>query len=166
MDLEKTMRNAFRAFALLVLTALICVGPVSRDTTAAPADSSPESQIRALIQMQADAWNRGDIDAFMTAYWKSDETAFVGASGLTRGWQAVLDRYHKNYPDRAAMGYLKFSNLEIHLLCPDAAFAIGQFQLQRENDKPAGIFTLDFKKFAEGWRIVVDHTTAFPAITH
>jgi ketosteroid isomerase-like protein len=116
--------------------------------------------------MQADAWNRGDIDTFMTAYWKSDETAFVGASGMTRGWQAVLDRYHKNYPDRAAMGHLTFSNLEIHLLCADAAFAIGQFQLQRENDKPAGIFTLDFKKFPEGWRIVVDHTTAFPATAH
>jgi ketosteroid isomerase-like protein len=157
------MRNAFRAFALLVLTALICVGTVSRDATAAGADSAPESQIRGLIEMQANAWNRGDIDTFMTAYWKSDETAFVGASGMTRGWQAVLDRYHKNYPDRAAMGHLTLSNLEIHLLCADAAFAIGQFQLQRENDKPAGIFTLDFKKFPEGWRIVVDHTTAFPA---
>lgn len=160
------MRHTFRAFALLVLTALIFVGPVSRDTTAAPADSSQESQIRALIQIQADAWNRGDIDTFMTAYWKSEETAFVGASGLTRGWQAVLDRYHKNYPDRKAMGHLTFSNLEIHLLCRDAAFAIGQFQLERESDKPAGIFSLDFKRFPEGWRIVVDHTTAFPVPSH
>lgn len=160
------MRHAFRVFALLLATALACFGLQPQGATAVPAEPSSESQIRALIEMQADAWNRGDIETFMTAYWKSDETAFVGANGLTRGWQAVLDRYHKNYPDRAAMGHLTFSNLEIHLLCADAAFAIGQFQLQRENDKPAGIFTLDFKKFPEGWRIVVDHTTAFPVPNH
>ena len=160
------MRHAFWVFALLLATALACFGPQPQGATAVPAEPSSESQIRALIEMQADAWNRGDIETFMTAYWKSDETAFVGANGLTRGWQAVLDRYHKNYPDRAAMGHLTFSNLEIHLLCADAAFAIGQFQLQRENDKPAGIFTLDFKRFPEGWRIVVDHTTAFPVPNH
>jgi ketosteroid isomerase-like protein len=159
------MRYAFQKFLFLLLIAVVVFAfpPRLANATAAASDASPESQIRALIEMQADAWNRGDIDTFMTAYWKSDETAFVGASGMTRGWQAVLDRYHKNYPDRAAMGHLTLSNLEIHLLCADAAFAIGQFQLQRENDKPAGIFTLDFKKFPEGWRIVVDHTTAFPA---
>jgi ketosteroid isomerase-like protein len=68
------------------------------------------------------------------------------------------------------MGQLTFSALEIHLVCPDAAFAIGQFQLERENDKPAGIFTLNFRKFPEGWRIVADHTTAFaspgPSTSH
>jgi ketosteroid isomerase-like protein len=160
------MPYAFRTFVLLLAISLISFALQPQGATAAPADPSSESQIRALIEVQADAWNRGDIDTFMTAYWKSDETVFVGASGLTRGWQAVLDRYHKNYPDRTAMGHLTFSNLEIHLLCADAAFAIGQFQLQRENDKPAGIFTLDFKKFPEGWRIVVDHTTAFPVPSH
>jgi ketosteroid isomerase-like protein len=156
------MRHAFRTLAMLLLTLITCVG-VWRLTnaTATSADSSPESEIRAQIELQADAWNRGDIDAFMNTYWNSDQTAFVGANGMTRGWQGVLDRYHKNYPDRAAMGHLTFSGLEIHMLCPDAAFAIGQFHLQREKDNPEGIFTLTFKKFPEGWRIILDHTTAF-----
>ncbi|MFZ0885288.1 MAG: nuclear transport factor 2 family protein [Candidatus Acidiferrales bacterium] len=155
------MQNVFRILALSLLISAIGFSAASGFAVAAPPDSSPESQIRALLETQTDAWNRGDIDAFMTGYWKSDQTAFVGANGLTRGWQGLLDRYHKNYPDRAAMGHLTFSDLEIHVLCPDAAFAIGQFHLQRVNDAPAGIFTLDFKKFPEGWRIVVDHTTAF-----
>ncbi|HEY4877665.1 MAG TPA: nuclear transport factor 2 family protein [Candidatus Acidoferrales bacterium] len=133
-------------------------------------DASEQAQIRTLLQNQTEAWNRGDIDAFMAGYWRSEETAFVGASGITRGWQSVLERYKKSYPDRRAMGQLTFSGLEIHLVCADAAFAIGQFQLERENDKPAGIFTLNFRKFPEGWRIVADHTTAFaspaPSTTH
>jgi ketosteroid isomerase-like protein len=160
------MRFALRMLLFLALVLVAVFGVVSRFANAAPADESAESQIRTQIEMQADAWNRGDIDAFMTTYWKSEETAFVGANGMTRGWQGVLDRYHRNYPDRKSMGHLTFSNLEIHLLCPDAAYALGQFQLQRENDAPAGMFTLDFKKFPEGWRIVLDHTTAFAAQAH
>jgi ketosteroid isomerase-like protein len=159
------MRFVLRV-TMFLLSAVVLLGAVCRMAIASPADASDDAQIRAVIEMQATAWNRGDIDAFMTGYWKSGETAFVGANGITRGWQAVLDRYRTRYPDRKAMGHLSFSNLEVHILCPDAAFAIGQFQLERENDRPAGIFTLDFKKFADGWKIVVDHSTAFPAPAH
>ena len=143
------------AFALLIL-----FGINTRGHAAAP-DSSTEAQIRCVLEMQSAAWNRGDLEAFMQGYWKSEETEFVGASGITRGWQAVLDRYRRNYADGKAMGRLSFSNLEVHIICPDAAFAIGNFQLEREKDRPAGIFTLNFRKFKEGWRIVADHTTGF-----
>ena len=158
------MNKASNMLLFLVLIAGVLVGASSKLMGAA--ESSDENQIRQLLLLQTDAWNRGDIDSFMAGYWKSDETAFVGANGITRGWQAVLDRYKKNYPDRKAMGQLTFSKLEVHVTCPDAAFAIGQFELERENDKPAGIFTLDFRKFSEGWRIILDHTTGFTQPGH
>jgi ketosteroid isomerase-like protein len=159
----------FAAFAV----AAVCVPAGFRAESAAlkpPAQVATgaerpdeESQILKLLSEQADAWNRGDIDSFMTSYWKSDETLFVGASGIARGWQSVLARYHRVYPDRKAMGHLTFSNMEVHRWCADRALALGNYHLDRENDHPEGIFTLDLRKFPEGWRIVVDHTTAFPA---
>ena len=158
------MSRSSNLLLLLVLIAGALLGAASRLTGAA--ESSDENQIRQLLRLQTDAWNRGDLDSFMAGYWKSDETAFVGANGITRGWQAVLDRYKKNYPDRKAMGQLTFSKLEVHVSCPDAALAIGQFELKRENDQPAGIFTLDFRKFSDGWRIIVDHTTGFAPGSH
>jgi ketosteroid isomerase-like protein len=141
-------------FALLLLLSVHVRGYAAPERSAAV-------QIRSVLEMQSAAWNRGDLEAFMQGYWKSEETEFIGASGITRGWQAVLDRYRRNYPDGKAMGRLSFSNLEVHIVCPDAAFAIGNFQLEREKDRPAGIFTLNFRKFKEGWRIVADHTTGF-----
>jgi ketosteroid isomerase-like protein len=144
----------------LCVAVLFCVS-ISPRANAVPEDSA-EEQIRSVLHAQAIAWNRGDLDTFMAGYWKSQETEFVGANGITRGWQAVLDRYHRNYPDAKAMGQLTFSKLEVHVVCPDAAFVIGEFQLEREKDKPAGIFTLNFRKFADQWRIVADHTTGFP----
>ncbi|MGD0403018.1 MAG: DUF4440 domain-containing protein [Candidatus Acidiferrales bacterium] len=150
-----------RAFVLWVGVAVlisITFGP----RVSATRQNTAEGEIRAVLEMQTVAWNRGDIDTFMTGYWKSSETEFVGASGITRGWQAVLDRYRRNYSDGKAMGRLTFSSLEVHVTCRDSAFVIGEFQLDREKDRPTGVFTLNFRKFAEGWRIVADHTTGFP----
>ena len=117
-------------------------------------------EISAVLKMQQDAWNRGDIDAFMDGYSRSDETLFVSGDDVTRGWQKVLDRYKKKYSDRAEMGTLTFSNLEITPLSHDSAVALGSWKLNRANDQPHGRFTLIFRRFPEGWRIVHDHTSA------
>lgn len=117
--------------------------------------------IRAVLDMQAATWNCGDIGTFMTGYWKSDKTEFVGASGIFRGWQAVLDRYRKTYPNREAMGQVRFSDVDVHLTSATTAFVVGQYHLQRQAGPVSGVFTLEFRKFADGWKIIVDHTTAF-----
>ncbi len=55
-----------------------------------------DAALRALLTSQAADWNRGDIDGFMRGYWKSEQTTFSGTSGVSRGWQTVLEHYHKN----------------------------------------------------------------------
>jgi ketosteroid isomerase-like protein len=151
-----------RIAILAAIAVTLCLATISRPSTASPANPSEEAQIRAVLDMQTAAWNRGDIDTFMTGYWHSEETEFLGANGNAHGWQAVLDRYHHSYPDRKTMGTVSFSDLEIHVTCRDAAYVVGKFHLVRESDQPSGVFSLDFRKFPEGWRIVLDHTPAFP----
>jgi ketosteroid isomerase-like protein len=127
--------------------------------TAALADSNPSIVIRAIIDAQAAAWNRGDIDGFMAGYAHSPETTFVSGDEVTRGWQTVRDRYAKKYDSREKMGSLTFSGLIITPLCDDAAIVLGSWRLQRKDDQPHGKFTLLFRKLPEGWRIVLDHTS-------
>jgi ketosteroid isomerase-like protein len=127
--------------------------------TAALADSNPSITIRAIIDAQAAAWNRGDIDGFMAGYAHSPETTFVSGDEVTRGWQTVRDRYAKKYDSREKMGSLTFSGLTITPLCDDAAIVLGSWRLQRKDDQPHGKFTLLFRKLPEGWRIVLDHTS-------
>jgi ketosteroid isomerase-like protein len=117
-------------------------------------------EIQNVLRAQQEAWNRGDVDAFMDGYRRSDETVFVSGDEVTRGWQRVLDRYKKKYSDRAKMGTLTFSNLEITSLSDDSAVALGSWRLKRANDEPHGRFTLIFRRFPEGWKIVHDHTSA------
>lgn len=122
--------------------------------------TSTTSAIRAVLGEQQSAWNRGDVETFMRGYWNSPDLTFAGSSGVTRGWEPVMERYRRNYPDVAAMGHLDFSELEIHLLGNDAALVLGRWHLKRANDEPGGFFTLVFQRFPEGWRIIHDHTSA------
>lgn len=118
------------------------------------------TEIRAVIDEQQSAWNRADIEAFVKAYWNSPEVTFAGSSGVTRGFQPVLERYRQRYRDAAAMGHLDFSDLEVHPLGKDAAFVLGRWHLKRAHDELGGVFTLVFQRLPEGWRIVHDHTSA------
>jgi ketosteroid isomerase-like protein len=154
--------NAIARISILALIVAAFWFAFSSPSSAAKPETPDEAAVRALLVDQTAAWNRGDIDGFMAGYWKSEETEFVSAEGISRGWQALLERYKRSYPDRKAMGTLSFSNLEVRVECSTSAYAIGEYHLQREKDNPSGIFTLNLRKFPEGWRVVVDHTTAFP----
>ncbi|HUR59220.1 MAG TPA: nuclear transport factor 2 family protein [Opitutaceae bacterium] len=127
---------------------------------ATPLPSPAARDITALLTTQSAAWNRGDLEGFMAAYAKTDDLRFASGGNVTYGWQATLDRYRKNYPDKAAMGTLAFTELAISELAPDAALAFGRWQLTRAQDTPSGLFTLTLKKTAAGWRIIQDHTSS------
>lgn len=123
-------------------------------------ERSPDREaIHAVLAAQQAAWNRGDVDAFLVGYWHSPELTFSGSSGVSRGWDGVLSRYKKNYPDRATMGELDFSALEFRFLGPDAALVLGNWQLKREKGDIGGVFTLVWQRFPEGWKIIHDHTS-------
>ena len=127
--------------------------------------SNPLTEIQSVLTAQQDAWNRGDIDAFMKGYARSPSTVFVSEDEVTRGWETVRDRYRAKYSDRAKMGTLSFSETEVTMLSPDAAVVLGGWRLKRGSDEPHGRFTLIFKRLPEGWRIVHDHTSAAPSPT-
>lgn len=116
--------------------------------------------VRAVLDAQRDAWNRGDVAGYMDGYARSAEITFVSGDSISRGWQTVFDRYQKNYNSREKMGTLTFSDLETTVLNPDTAVVLGRWHLQRSNDEPHGRFTLIFRRTKQGWRIVHDHTSS------
>jgi beta-aspartyl-peptidase (threonine type) len=147
----------------LIVVAVLAGGFLSEYAEAAATmeerSAKDEAEIRAVMAAQVSAWNRGDIDGFMSGYARSDATEFVSGDKLTRGWQTARDRYQKKYDSREKMGTLTFSEVKITTLGSDAAFVIGCWKLARKKDKPHGCFTLLFRKTPAGWRIVHDHTS-------
>jgi ketosteroid isomerase-like protein len=130
---------------------------------ALPADdpATEQAAVRKVLDDQVVAWNKGDLEAFMAGYWKSDKLSFFSANAKTAGWQATLDRYRKRYQaDGKEMGQLAFAELSIELLGNDHALVRGRFRLQLGKEAPTGIFTLVLRKLPEGWRIIHDHTSS------
>jgi len=143
----------------LVISLLVIATAHSSISQSKP-DTKSIAAIRSVLDTQAAAWNRGDIEAYMDGYDRSADTVFVSGDRVTRGWQTVLERYKKSYDSREKMGVLTFSDLEITMLSKDAAVVLGRWQLQRRQDQPHGRFTLLFKKTRAGWRIIHDHTSS------
>ena len=146
-------------FCLSLLLAIVAAAQGS------PPNARPDpakDAIARVLQTQQDAWNRHDLDSFMAGYWNSEELTFFSAGQEQHGWQATLERYRARYTSPGhEMGKLEFSALRIEMLGPDAAFVRGEFHLTMPDGKtPYGLFTLVFRKFADGWRIVHDHTSA------
>jgi beta-aspartyl-peptidase (threonine type) len=137
--------------ALLLLTLLAPVAGQTQESSVA---------IQQVLQQQQAAWNRRDLEAFMTGYWKSPALTFFGTK-KTSGWQATLDRYRESYQGQDhEMGNLEFSDLQIEDLGSGAAFVRGSWKLAMSNGKtPHGLFTLVFRHFPQGWKIVHDHTS-------
>jgi uncharacterized protein (TIGR02246 family) len=125
----------------------------------ATSTSNPEAAIRAVIDAQRDAWNRGDIDGYMDGYERSPDTSFISTDSLTRGWQTVRDRYKNKYDTREKMGVLSFSDVEVRMLSDVSALVIGRWMLKRTADEPHGRFSLIFNRTKAGWRIIHDHTS-------
>lgn len=119
-----------------------------------------EQEVRAVLDAQVRAWNAGDLRGFMEGYARSERTRFQSGGDVSLGWQTVFDRYQRRYGDRASMGILKFSEVEVKVFAPDAALAFGRWRLERAQDAPSGLFTLLFHRSSAGWRIVHDHTSA------
>lgn len=149
------MRRCLMVLSVVVVCASTLVG-------ADKSNENAKSAVEQVLHMQQDAWNRHDLEEFMTGYWKSPELTFFSGAHETSGWQGAIDRYRKVYQGEGKeMGKLEFSDLRIELLGTDAAFVRGAWHLTMSDGKtPHGLFTLVFRKFSDEWKIVHDHTSA------
>jgi ketosteroid isomerase-like protein len=146
-----------------VLVVAILTGLGCRSGARTEAQLRVVREVRTVLDRQAQEWNAGNLAGFMETYWRSPHTRFQSGGDVSLGWQTVFDRYRKRYGDRAAMGRLDFSELEVTVLGSDAALASGRWRLQRAQDSPSGLFTLLLRHLGEGWRIVHDHTSTLAA---
>ena len=117
--------------------------------------------IEATLAAQRDAWNRGDLDAFMDAY-DREQLVFTSGGNIRRGWEETLARYRQRYGAGGKMGQLAFSELEIDPVAADAAVVLGHWEVSESPEAGHGVFTLVMVRRGDAWRIVHDHTSAAP----
>ena len=154
-------RIAFSSILFLFSVTLLAMG----GRVFAQADPGNEGNdakaIERVLHKQQEAWNKHDLEGFMSGYWNSPELTFFSGAKENDGWQATIDRYLATYASPGhEMGKLDFSGLRVQVLGQQGAFVRGAWKLTMSDGKtPHGLFTLIFRKFPEGWKIVHDHTS-------
>jgi len=143
-----------RVLGCVVVVAALGLGALGQMAESAAA-------IRKVMDAQVAAWNSHDLEGFMAGYWNSPELTFFSGGTVSHGWQAALDRYRKGYQAAGKeMGKLEFQDLQVEMLGPQSAFVRGKFVLTMADGKqPHGLFTVVFREFPEGWRIIHDHSS-------
>jgi len=142
------------------LALVLVLGTLGAPGALGAPSANPSEEVRATLDAQVVAWNRGDLPGYMLGYWHSEELTFFSNASVTRGWQATLDRYRARYQGpQQEMGVLRFEGLEVVVLGPDAAVARGAFVLRLRAGERRGLFTVILRRLPEGWRIVHDHSS-------
>lgn len=152
----------FKYVSLAWLPIFMMLGACQNEPEALQNAFEIPQEIRIKMDQQEAAWNRGDIDGFMSlAYWPNDSLIFIGSKGPTYGYQSTLDNYHRSYPDAQAMGQLDFELLEWRPLGDQHGFLIGQWTLQRVDSlgNLDGHFSLVWEQIDGQWLIVADHSS-------
>ena len=151
------VRSAIAVGALLIGTAVAARGQEAAGRRAAASAAA----VRAVLDAQVEAWNRGDLERFMDGYWRSPDLVFQSGATVTRGWQATRERYRRRYQSEGKeMGRLRFEELDLQPLGPDAVFIRGRWHLtMKDGSEPNGLFTLLARRIDGEWKIVHDHTS-------
>jgi uncharacterized protein (TIGR02246 family) len=145
----------------LAIALLFAILTATLTPAMAHAATPTEAAIRNVLSAQVEAWNRGDVVAFMQGYNNSPDTTFVGKT-VAHGYSSILERYRRSYTGKEKMGQLAFSDLDVHPLDAHFAVATGRYHLTRNpgaGGDAQGIFSLVLKKTSTGWKIILDHTS-------
>jgi hypothetical protein len=144
----------------LIFTGILVAMLFVNSFAEAKISAKEKREICGLLDKQVLAWNEGNLEKFMQTYWNSEKLSFVGSRGPTYGWQATLESYKNGYPDKAAMGKLKFTILKLSKIDRKTVYVIGKFELTREIGNLSGHFTLVIQKIKNEWLIVSDHSSS------
>lgn len=120
--------------------------------------SESKAAVRSLLQSQADAWNRGDLDGFLQAYSGSPDLMFFSNGRTFRGRAQIEAVMRERY--RRGMGRLWFGEPHFAFVTPDAAAIFGEWRVQLpDGQERSGLGTAVIRKTNGDWRIVHDHSS-------
>jgi peptidoglycan/xylan/chitin deacetylase (PgdA/CDA1 family)/ketosteroid isomerase-like protein len=126
-------------------------------------------EVEEVLQMQAAAWSRGDLDTFCSVY--ADDALFVSTSGLTQGREEILGRYQAKYKDRKGMGQLTLEVIQFEAVQGAEISMLGDARPSRihgasvaarwrlsypDREGAEGLTLLVFRNGRDGWKITQD----------
>lgn len=159
------MKSATRAFgfgaALLSLLALTAgCRLASTPDTSTDGMSELQAEVQGMLQEGARAFNEGSLEGFMSDYYESPSTTFIGGRGLVQGYDEIRERYRPYFEPDAVRDRLSFEDLEARRLGAMYSLVTGRWLLHADDEISAsGPFSLVLRRVEGGWKIIHDHSS-------
>jgi hypothetical protein len=147
--------------AVFLLLGCSTLSP-SADLRAIPADPphSPENAARSGLAAQIEAWNRGDLETALSAYWDSPRMTWVSRAGVERGYADFARGMRADFADPAAMGTYSAEILDARSLGREAAVIVFRWQIARDGRRlMGGTSTQIWREIDGSWRAVLEHAS-------
>lgn len=123
----------------------------------------PTPAIGAMLERSATAWNRGDLDAFVSDYLADSTPGFVQGGTVHYGIAWIRENYRPRFEPGAERDSLRFESVVSRPLGEGYALATARYVLHRgDSVTSSGPFTLVLYRSPEGWKILHDHTSSDP----
>jgi uncharacterized protein (TIGR02246 family) len=122
--------------------------------------SRDEREMRAVIKRMQDAWNRGDFRGYMNEF-KNPDVIFASNGKFQRDWQGTLDHYVRDYGAPGKRGVVRFYDVHVEMLAPDAAMLTAHFHMDRAVNPQEGVFTDLMRKVKGRWVVALNHVSAY-----
>lgn len=148
-----------KPYVISIITLLVVFSFCNQPEKKSGMDETITREIEKVMKQQEKDWSAGALEAYMEGYWKSDSLKFIGKAGITFGWQNILEKYQKSYPDKDSMGKLKFDIISMEMICFKTVLVIGNWKLTRTSDVLQGYYSLIWKRIEGKWLIVTDHSS-------
>jgi len=166
--LSKRFGTIIRIWALSAL--FFCLPAEAQERAAWQVESIPansgvskpdDQQVYDVLLKMLDRWNAHDVDGYLDVYRKSADLLVVVDSEQFNGWQQLHDSYINGYPDRAAMGFIQPTRIQVQLLKPDMDLALTWWSITFPSSKQTvvGNTTMNLQKFDDGWKVIAPHSS-------
>jgi ketosteroid isomerase-like protein len=156
---------AVRCLTSFALALCAFAMPPTRATAQSPdplfTATRQQLDVVKIVLAQRDAWNKGDLDGYLSHYKNAPDTQAVLAT-LVRGFDNIRAAYRLNFPNKDSMGSIEDSEVEVRALGDAFALATGKYHLSRSRKAGGdvdGTFTELFEKTSAGWQIIFSQST-------
>jgi ketosteroid isomerase-like protein len=143
-------------------------------------------EIQAAFSKWNEAWNKGDLEGYLDAYWDSPDTRYVseslkpvpGVPGIVVLGKKEIDkvftdvfiqskRFLENQLSKKGVaGLVSLVQLDVTPAGTTDAVAFGQYRLElTDTVTRGGVFTIHLRKVKDKWKIVYEHSTPLPKET-
>jgi uncharacterized protein (TIGR02246 family) len=156
-----------RRFVPIALAAALCAAlflpayAISQNPDPLFTASRQQLDVVKIVLAQQNAWNKGDLDAYLSHYKDAPDTQAVLAS-LVRGIDNIRGAYKQNFPNKDSMGSIEDTDIEVRALGDNYALATGKYHLNRPKKNGGdveGTFMELFEKTGAGWQIIFSQST-------